>query len=46
MASSKEYLQFILGQLGELEEISYRAMNLLSIIAVRSSVASMMTGCW
>ncbi len=26
MASSKEYLQFILGQLAELEEISYRAM--------------------
>lgn len=26
MASSKEYLQFILGQLSELEEISYRAM--------------------
>lgn len=27
MASSKEYLQFILGQLAELEEISYRAMR-------------------
>lgn len=26
MASSKEYLQFILGQLAELEEISYRTM--------------------
>ena len=26
MASSKEYLQFILEQLSELEEISYRAM--------------------
>ena len=26
MASSKEYLRFILGQLAELEEISYRAM--------------------
>lgn len=26
MASSKEYLQFILGQLSELEEIAYRAM--------------------
>ena len=25
MASSKEYLQFILGQLSELEEINYRA---------------------
>ena len=34
MASSKEYLDFILEQLSELEEISYRAMmgvyNLLS----------------
>ena len=26
MASSQEYLQFILGQLSELEDISYRAM--------------------
>ena len=26
VASSKEYLQFILGQLSELEEINYRAM--------------------
>ena len=26
MASSKEYLDFILEQLSELEEISYRAM--------------------
>ena len=26
MASSKEYLNFILEQLSELEEISYRAM--------------------
>ncbi len=26
MASSKEYLEFILGQLSELEEITYRAM--------------------
>ena len=26
MASSKEYLQFILEQLSDLEEISYRAM--------------------
>lgn len=26
MASSKEYLQFILEQIGELEDISYRAM--------------------
>ena len=26
MASSKEYLEFILGQLSELEEITYRSM--------------------
>ena len=26
MASSKEYLEFIIGQLSELEEITYRAM--------------------
>ena len=26
MASSKEYLEFILGQLAELDEITYRAM--------------------
>ena len=26
MASSKEYLEFILGQISELEEITYRAM--------------------
>ena len=26
MASSKEYLELILGQLSELEEITYRAM--------------------
>ncbi len=26
MASSKEYLEFILGQLSDLEEINYRAM--------------------
>ncbi|MGN1139151.1 MAG: competence protein TfoX, partial [Ruminococcus sp.] len=26
MASSKEYLDFILGQLSELEDISYRKM--------------------
>lgn len=26
MASSKEYLQFIIGQLSELEDITYRAM--------------------
>ena len=26
MASSKEYLDFVLGQLSELDEITYRAM--------------------
>ena len=48
MASSKEYLQFILGQLAELEEISYRAMmgEFIIITAVKSLVVSMMTGCW
>lgn len=48
MASSKEYLQFILGQLAELEEISYRAMMGEFIIYYRgkSLVVSMMTGCW
>ena len=37
MASSKEFLEFILGQLSELEEITYRAMmgDLLSIIVAR-----------
>ena len=37
MASSKEYLDFILGQLSELEDITYRAMmeNLLFIIVAR-----------
>ena len=28
MASSKEYLEFILGQISELEEITYRAMKI------------------
>ena len=27
MASSKEYLEFILGQLSELEDITYRSMT-------------------
>ena len=38
MASSKEYLQFILGQLAELEEISYRAMMGEFIIYYRSKI--------
>lgn len=37
MPSSKEYLHFILEQLSELDEITYRAMmgNLFSIIVAR-----------
>ena len=38
MASSKEYLQFILGQLAELEEISYRAMMGDFIIYYRGKI--------
>lgn len=38
MASSKEYLQFILGQLSELEEITYRAMMGEFIIYYRSKI--------
>ena len=38
MASSKEYLQFILGQLSELEEISYRAMMGEFIIYYRDKI--------
>ena len=38
MASSKEYLAFILGQLSELEEISYRAMMGEFIIYYRGKI--------
>lgn len=38
MASSKEYLQFILGQLSELEEIAYRAMMGEFIIYYRGKI--------
>lgn len=38
MASSKKYLQFILGQLAELEEISYRAMMGEFIIYYRGKI--------
>ena len=31
MASSKEYLEFILGKLSELEEITYRAMMIYAL---------------
>lgn len=38
MASSKEYLDYILGQLSELEEITYRAMMGEYIIYYRGKV--------
>ena len=38
MASSKEYLAFILGQLSELEEITYRAMMGEFIIYYRGKI--------
>ena len=38
MASSKEYLQFILGQLSDLEEINYRAMLGVHIIYYRGRI--------
>lgn len=38
MASSKEYLEFILGQLSELEEITHRAMMGEFIIYYRGKV--------
>ena len=38
MASSKKYLQFILRQLAELEEISYRAMMGEFIIYYRGKI--------
>lgn len=38
MATSKEYLQFILGQLSDLEDISYRAMMGEFIIYYRDKI--------
>ena len=38
MASSKEFLEFILGQLSELEEITYRAMMGEFIIYYRGKI--------
>ena len=38
MASSKEYLEFILGQLSELEEITYRAMMGEFIVYYRGKI--------
>ena len=43
MASSKEYLEFILGQLSELEEITYRAMMGEFIIPPARCCAAMAT---
>lgn len=44
MASTKEYLNFILDQLSDLEEISYRAMmGEFIIIAQKLSAEFMMT---
>ncbi len=47
MASSKEYLHFILEQLSDLNDVSYRPMmgNISSVIAVKSSAESMIIGC-
>ena len=47
MASSKEYLHFILEQLSDLDDISYRSMmgEYTLIIAVKSSAESMTTDC-
>ena len=43
MASSKEYLEFIIGQLSELEEITYRAMMGEFIIYYRGKVVGVYT---
>lgn len=40
MALSKEYLQFILGQLSELEEITYGAMMEEFIIYYRGKIVA------
>ena len=43
MASSKDYLQFVLEQLSELQEITYRAMmGEFIIIVARLQAVSMM----
>lgn len=39
MASTKEYLDYIMGQLSELEDVSYRAMMGENIIYYRGKVA-------
>ena len=38
MESSKEYLQFVLGQLSDLDEITYRAMMSEFIIYYRGKI--------
>ena len=45
MASSKDYLQFVLEQLSELQEITYRAM-MGAIIVEKSLAVYMMIGYW
>ena len=47
MASSKEYLDFIIGQLSELENITYRKMMGEYIIYFRGKIVggNMMTDC-
>ena len=47
MASGKEYLHFILEQLSDLDDVSYRSMmgNLSSITAAKLSVGYMMIVC-
>lgn len=44
MASSKDYLQFVLEQLSELQEITYRAMMGEFIIVEKSLAVYMMIG--
>ena len=41
MATKKEYLEFILGQLSELEDVSYRAMMGEYILYYREKVILM-----
>ncbi len=42
MASSKGYLEFVLAQLSELEEISYRAMMGEYMIYYRGKIAKLL----
>ena len=45
MASSKEYLQFIIEQLSELEDISYKAMMGEYIIYYRGKIVGSIYSC-